>query len=228
MTFSARLVVADVFESHMFKVSEIMMKTKTSLYLAGAMAGITILAGCDKQDEPQPTVNAVSSRPSYALSTQPAETAPAQTQVALPQEGPPLPPGMAPVTSGKMDFKQAQAAAAAADGKEVTTTTSLKYKDIKVGTGAEAGKGKRAYVQYTGWLKDGREFDSSYKRNVPFDFVIGRGAVIAGWDEGVAGMKVGGRRLLTIPAHLGYGSAGTVGIPGGATLYFDVELVDLK
>jgi FKBP-type peptidyl-prolyl cis-trans isomerase len=76
--------------------------------------------------------------------------------------------------------------------------------------------------------KSGQEFDSSYNRKVPFDFVLGRGAVIPGWDEGVAGMKVGGRRLLTIPPHLGYGSAGTVGIPGGATLVFDVELVAVK
>jgi len=121
-----------------------------------------------------------------------------------------------------------QAAQQPGASPEVTTISGLKYVDLKVGTGASPAKGKRVYVHYTGWLTDGHQFDSSRTRGRPFDFVIGRGNVIAGWDEGVLNMKVGGHRILTIPAHLGYGSAGTPGIPGGATLIFDVELMDVK
>jgi peptidylprolyl isomerase len=108
----------------------------------------------------------------------------------------------------------------------VTTPTGLKYVDEKVGDGAVPQKGKRVSVHYTGTLTDGSKFDSSRDRGQPFKFVIGVGQVIAGWDEGVMSMKVGGRRKLIIPANLGYGARGAGGvIPPNAELHFDVELL---
>ena len=106
--------------------------------------------------------------------------------------------------------------------------SDLKIEELKVGTGAEAKAGDEVRVHYTGWLTDGTKFDSSVDRGQPFSFTLGVGMVIKGWDEGVAGMKVGGKRKLTIPAHLGYGarSAGRV-IPPNATLVFEVELLGI-
>jgi FKBP-type peptidyl-prolyl cis-trans isomerase FkpA len=105
----------------------------------------------------------------------------------------------------------------------------LKYTDDVVGTGAEAQPGKTVSVHYTGWLLDGTKFDSSLDRNQPFQFPLGGGRVIKGWDEGVAGMKVGGKRTLVIPPNLGYGAQGAGGvIPANATLKFEVELLDVK
>jgi FKBP-type peptidyl-prolyl cis-trans isomerase FkpA len=121
------------------------------------------------------------------------------------------------------------AAAPAASGKEVTMADGLKYTDDQVGTGTEAQAGKTAVVHYTGWLTDGKKFDSSRDRGQPFSFKLGAGEVIKGWDEGVAGMKVGGKRTLTIPPELGYGTRGAGGvIPPNATLKFEVELVDVR
>ena len=121
---------------------------------------------------------------------------------------------------------------AQAQGKMMTTADGLKYIDVKVGTGPEA-KGKTATVHYTGWLYEngakGKKFDSSVERGEPFDFRVGAGEVIKGWDEGVAGMKVGGKRTLIIPPQLGYGARGAGGvIPPNATLMFDVELLGVK
>ncbi len=108
----------------------------------------------------------------------------------------------------------------------VTTPSGLKYVDEQVGTGASPQKGKRVTVHYTGTLADGKKFDSSRDRGQPFKFVIGVGQVIAGWDEGVMSMKVGGRRKLIIPSNLGYGARGAGGvIPPNAELHFDVELL---
>lgn len=110
--------------------------------------------------------------------------------------------------------------------KVVTKPSGLKYVDQKEGTGTEAKSGKKVTVHYTGWLKDGTKFDSSKDRGDPFVFPLGAGRVIKGWDEGVAGMKVGGKRKLIIPPDLGYGARGAGGvIPPNATLTFEVELL---
>ncbi|MGQ5525243.1 FKBP-type peptidyl-prolyl cis-trans isomerase [Chitinimonas sp. PSY-7] len=107
--------------------------------------------------------------------------------------------------------------------------TQLIIEDINTGTGAEAKAGQEATVHYTGWLLDGKKFDSSKDRGMPFSFPLGAGHVIKGWDQGVQGMKVGGVRKLTIPAELGYGARGAGGvIPPNATLVFEVELLDLQ
>ncbi|MBC8140871.1 MAG: FKBP-type peptidyl-prolyl cis-trans isomerase [Armatimonadetes bacterium] len=137
--------------------------------------------------------------------------------------GPPTPPPD-PKTPGDFDKKPFKG-----NGKPVTTATGLKYEDMTVGTGAVAVSGKTAVMHYTGTLTDGTQFDSSRDRGAPFDFVVTTGSVIQGWHEGIAGMKVGGRRKLTIPYQLGYGEAGNPPvIPPKATLIFDVELMDLR
>ena len=119
------------------------------------------------------------------------------------------------------------------DAKVTTTPSGLKYSDEKVGTGAEAVKNTNVSVHYTGWIdeggKKGKKFDSSVDRGEPFPFALGAGQVIAGWDEGVAGMKVGGKRTMMIPSKLGYGARGAGGaIPPNADLIFDVELLGVK
>ena len=107
--------------------------------------------------------------------------------------------------------------------------SNVKVEDLVVGTGAEAIKGKMVSVHYTGWLTDGTKFDSSKDRDQPFQFPLGRGHVIQGWDQGVEGMKVGGKRKLTIPPELGYGAQGAGGvIPANATLVFEVELLGVR
>jgi FKBP-type peptidyl-prolyl cis-trans isomerase FkpA len=126
--------------------------------------------------------------------------------------------------------------AACAGDTERTNVTELIKQDGRVGTGAEAVAGRNVTVHYTGWLYDpasadhkGAKFDSSRDSNQPFSFDLGAGQVITGWDQGVAGMKVGGQRTLTIPPNMGYGARGAGGvIPPNATLLFDVELLDVK
>jgi FKBP-type peptidyl-prolyl cis-trans isomerase len=115
------------------------------------------------------------------------------------------------------------------EGKVQTTKSGLKYEDLKEGTGPEAKKGDIVQVHYTGWLKDGKKFDSSLDRGTPFTFKLGAGMVIKGWDEGVAGMKAGGKRKLIIPPNLAYGDrgAGNV-IPPNAELTFEVELLKIR
>jgi FKBP-type peptidyl-prolyl cis-trans isomerase len=124
----------------------------------------------------------------------------------------------------------------AATQKEKRTMTELIKTDIKLGEGAQANTGHEVSVHYTGWLYDeaapehkGKKFDSSRDRGMPFEFPLGAGHVIKGWDQGVEGMKVGGQRTLVIPAHLGYGARGAGGvIPPNATLVFDVELLAVR
>src|SRR4029077_4555933 len=114
------------------------------------------------------------------------------------------------------------------NGQPTTTASGLQYWDIVVGTGATAAAGNTVKVHYTGFLTTGAKFDSSRDRGEPFSFPLGAGQVIKGWDEGVAGMKVGGQRQLRIPPQLGYGAAGAGGaIPPNATLIFDVELLEV-
>jgi FKBP-type peptidyl-prolyl cis-trans isomerase FkpA len=111
---------------------------------------------------------------------------------------------------------------------QTTTASGLVIEEVLVGEGAEARAGQMVSVHYTGWLTDGTKFDSSKDRNEPFEFSLGARHVIAGWDEGVQGMKIGGTRKLTIPAALGYGARGAGGvIPPNATLVFEVELLGL-
>ena len=112
---------------------------------------------------------------------------------------------------------------------EITTPSGLIYVDLSEGEGEAAQAGQRVSVHYTGWLTDGTKFDSSKDRNEPFNFPVGVQYVIAGWDEGVQGMRVGGVRKLTIPPNLGYGARGAGGvIPPHATLVFEVELLDVS
>ncbi len=130
------------------------------------------------------------------------------------------------VVTGKSNNANAQ-------GKRVTTPSGLQIEDTKVGTGATPKRGQTCVMHYTGWLYEngakGKKFDSSVDRGEPFDFPLGMGRVIRGWDEGVASMKVGGKRTLIIPPELGYGARGAGGvIPPNATLIFDVELLAVK
>jgi peptidylprolyl isomerase len=126
---------------------------------------------------------------------------------------PPPPPPEAPTQVSEADY--------------ITTDSGLKYYDLEEGTGETPTPGQPVSVHYTGWLEDGSMFDSSLTRGQPFQFVIGAGQVIPGWDEGVAGMKVGGKRQLVIPADLAYGEQGAGGvIPPNATLIFEVELLE--
>jgi peptidylprolyl isomerase len=121
------------------------------------------------------------------------------------------------------------AAEPAAGGKVVTTASGLKYEDLVVGAGASPQTGQIAVVHYTGWLTNGTKFDSSVDRGQPFQFPLGQGRVIQGWDEGVSTMKVGGKRKLMIPPALGYGERGAGGvIPPNADLIFEVELLSVR
>ncbi|MDF1578909.1 MAG: FKBP-type peptidyl-prolyl cis-trans isomerase [Desulfurivibrionaceae bacterium] len=120
-----------------------------------------------------------------------------------------------------------------ASAEMVTTDSGLRYEDRKIGMGSETVRGDRVEVHYTGWLDNngekGEKFDSSVDRGRTFSFILGTGRVIKGWDEGVAGMKIGGKRTLYIPAELGYGSRGSGrAIPPNADLIFDVELIGIK
>ncbi|RPI86688.1 MAG: FKBP-type peptidyl-prolyl cis-trans isomerase [Chloroflexi bacterium] len=118
---------------------------------------------------------------------------------------------------------------AESDAEVVTTASGLQYQDLVIGEGDAAQAGDTVSVHYTGWLVDGTEFDTSRDSGQPFEFTIGQGSVISGWDEGVAGMMVGGVRKLYIPSELGYGAGGSPPvIPGNATLVFEVELLAVQ
>jgi peptidylprolyl isomerase len=135
--------------------------------------------------------------------------------------------------AGGIVMQAAYEANAEPTGKQMTTESGLKIEDTTVGTGPAPKAGQICVMHYTGWLYEngakGQKFDSSVDRGQPFEFPIGTGRVIKGWDEGVASMKVGGKRTLIIPAELGYGARGAGGvIPPNATLIFDVELLEVK
>ena len=133
----------------------------------------------------------------------------------------------------KEETKKGEKTEKAMEVKVIETKSGLKYIDVEIGEGSEAKAGMMVEVHYTGWLDEkgekGKKFDSSVDRGTPFSFPLGAGKVIKGWDEGVAGMKIGGKRTLFIPADLGYGSRGAGAIiPPNATLIFDVELLGVK
>jgi FKBP-type peptidyl-prolyl cis-trans isomerase len=166
------------------------------------------LAGCSRltsPPEPEPMTTASPSAAAGAAPTAVASAMPRPTASAVAQAAPSAP-----------------AAPAVPDAP-------LGIKDVSVGKGVAAKAGDKVKVQYTGTLPDGTQFDSSRTRNEPFGFTLGQGQVIKGWDQGVAGMKVGGKRKLTIPPGLGYGARGAGGgkIPPNSTLLFDVELVEI-
>jgi FKBP-type peptidyl-prolyl cis-trans isomerase len=140
-----------------------------------------------------------------------------------------------PLAGQQAQSKDAQAAKPAPAQKAAKTPdpvvlpSGLKYWDLKVGVGTEAVKGKTVSVNYTGWLTNGKKFDSSFDAGRPYEFRIGAGTVIKGWEEGVAGMKIGGKRKLEIPPDLAYGKSGYPGvIPPNSTLIFEIELVGVK
>ena len=142
-----------------------------------------------------------------------------------PEEGQPTSQPSAPPTAKAPEL----AAAAPTEPQMITTPSGLKYQDLVVGNGPSPKAGAKVVVHYTGWLTNGAMFDSSVSRNQPFTFRLGRGAVIKGWDEGVATMHVGGKRKLTIPPGLAYGSKGYAGvIPPNSTLIFEVELLGFQ
>ena len=137
------------------------------------------------------------------------------------------------VLTGIVSMVSDDTASAQSAAKPLTTASGLQMIDTKVGTGASPRQNQTAIVHYTGWLYEngvkGKKFDSSVDRNEPFEFPVGAGRVIRGWDEGVASMKIGGKRTLIVPPQLGYGARGAGGaIPPNATLIFDVELLGVK
>lgn len=180
-----------------------------------AVAAIALLIGCSKKkSEPE------SGAAPGTSATQPDSTA--NAPATSPSANAPVAPP--PTTEPPKDHT-----AMVKPGAPVKTPDGLEYTDTKIGTGATARPGAAVRVHYTGWLTSGKKFDSSVDRHEPFTFVLGRGDVIKGWDEGVAGMKVGGKRKLRIPPALGYGAAGAGGvIPPNATLIFDIELLGLQ
>ena len=132
-------------------------------------------------------------------------------------------------SAGQTPTPQAEGGPPSVTGEPTVTASGLKYIDIQVGTGESPKTGQTVSVHYTGWLSDGTKFDSSVDRGQPFSFPIGKGQVIKGWDEGVATMKVGGKRRLIIPPELAYGADGRPPIiPANAELTFDVELLAIK
>ena len=171
----------------------------------------------------------VAAAPTTVAQASAAQTADIQASTAMeldPDETNPTLFAMAP------EPNQADASAlggAMSADKPQVTASGLRITDLEVGTGAEASSGQTVVVHYRGTLEDGSQFDASYDRGTPFSFPLGAGRVIKGWDEGVQGMKVGGKRKLVIPPELGYGARGAGGvIPPNATLIFEVELLEVK
>jgi FKBP-type peptidyl-prolyl cis-trans isomerase len=183
------------------------------------LLGLAVL-GCQDPPEIVPATPPGVDRPPPALP--PGSEAQAIGEQKLPVTSPPK------ATPAPDRTTPAPSAGPTTQGPIVTTPSGLRYEVLAPGTGAEAKAGQKVSVHYTGTLTDGTKFDSSRDRGKPFSFTLGAKEVIAGWDEGVAGMKVGERRRLTVPPELGYGAEGfPPDIPPKATLIFDVELLDV-
>ena len=187
---------------------------KAILWRVGLMSVCCLMVACTQQSDTQKISNAgqTTSTPSIAATEASATVASTPSSVT------------ATPTASSTPKKTTTGA-----NKVVTTSSGLKYTELKVGAGATPKTGQIVSVQYTGTLENGTKFDSSRDRGVPFEFPLGTGQVIKGWDEGISTMKVGGRRQLIIPPKLGYGAQGAGGvIPPNATLIFDVELLSIK
>ena len=184
-------------------IMELMLKA--ILWRAGLMSVCCLMVACTQLFDTQETSNAGQTTSTPSIAATEASVTVASTPSSTPKK----------TTTGA--------------NKVVTTSSGLKYTELKVGSGAIPKTGQIVSVHYTGTLEDGTKFDSSRDRGVPFEFPLGTGQVIKGWDEGISTMKVGGRRKLIIPPELGYGArgAGNV-IPPNATLIFDVELLGIK
>ena len=192
----------------------------TRLWPALALGTILIVSGCQSESEKDtsatPGPGVTSSEGTVSL-TAPAEGDVASDDTSLTRTT----QAEATGDAGTSDYLTL--------GKDAKTLPGgLQFEDLKVGTGAEAKAGNLVSVHYTGWTLDGTKFDSSVDRGTPFEFALGQGQVIKGWDQGVAGMKIGGKRKLRIPADLAYGSQGVGSIPPNSVLVFDVELLDVK
>jgi peptidylprolyl isomerase len=176
-------------------------------YLLALSLGVFVLSSCSSQSGNQQAAGGGGNPPKQA---EQASTPPAQTQSPAPTS----PAGPTPTTEAQTQV----------------LPSGLKYVDLVPGTGASPQVGQMVSVHYTGWLVDGKKFDSSVDRGQPFQFMLGKGQVIKGWDEGVASMKIGGKRKLIIPPALGYGgrSVGNGLIPPNSTLVFEVELLGVK
>lgn len=236
------------------------MNKKLSLTLVTLLSVGALLAACGekatstttttttetKAAEPAtaPAATAEAAKPADAAAAptaeaaKPADAAAPTAEAAKPADAAAQPTADAASATTQTNPTAAATEAAPAPAAEGSSNiTSLQSTDVKAGTGAEAVAGKAVSVHYTGWLYDekaadkhGAQFDSSHDRDEPFEFTLGGGQVIQGWDQGVVGMKVGGQRTLIIPASLAYGEIGAGGglIPPNASLVFDVELLDVK
>lgn len=190
-----------------------------------ALISVSALIGAGCSSEPEATSTPTpEATPATAATTAPTETATTENPTSTSDSnkmGPPSPAEANAPTTGPTPFKSS--------GKTVKDPSGLEYDDMTVGTGPAPKQGQFVKVHYIGTLTDGTEFDASYKRNQPFEFQLGAGQVIPGWDKCVATMKVGGRRKVTIPSDLAYGPSGRPPvIPPAATLVFDIELLGVS
>ena len=207
---------------------------RRSSALALALATSTVLVGCDKcsreKTETAATTTEATTQPAAAdaaaTATQPAEPAASATDTGA---QPAAAPADATATAANPATTATTSQPAATEAQPEVVTGTLKITDVKKGTGAEAVEGKKVTVHYPGTLENGTKFDSSRDRGSPFPFVLGSGMVIAGWEQGVKGMKVGGQRKLVIPPNLAYGNRSVGGvIPPNSTLLFEIELLKVE